>query len=166
MKPEGLLLHSEVLFLHPGLRLRSLRAVEEENRIRALNDAVAHLQMPAAKMCPRTLTPGAHEVIIQSSTNQRAGNRNYSPRPLLYYFPAGLNGNALDDAGNKFIDDFFFQKLAADVNSSCAGGGDPKFGRLFVRIEFETVQQAELLNRAQSNARQDAQIRNNRYQSA
>src|SRR5256712_2322632 len=122
--------------------------------------------MPLTKVGSSAFTPGAHEVVIQPGANQRAGNRDQAPRPLLHCFPAGLHGDALNDSGHKAVDYFFLHQLAADVHASGAGGGNPELRRLLVGVEFEAVEQAELLDRAQGDCGEDAEVRNNRENSA
>ena len=70
--------------------------------------------------------------------------------------------NPLDHFGHKSIHDLFFQHLTADVYTSGAGRGNPQLGGLFIGVVFETINQTELLNGSQSNAGQDAEVRDDR----
>ena len=71
------------------------------------------------------MSPGTDEIIIQACADQRTGYRDQPSCPFFDHFPAGLRGDALDNAWNEFVDDFFFEQLAADVDTGGAGGGDP-----------------------------------------
>ncbi len=114
--------------------------------------------MLLAEVSLSAVAPGTHKIVIESRANGRTSNRNHAPRPFLYSFFAGLRRNPLNDFRYEAVDDFLFQDLAADVHSSGAGRRDPELGCLFVGVVFETVNQAELLNRSQSDAGENAQI--------
>ena len=109
-------------------------------------------------MSSSAVAPGTYKIVIEPRANGRTSNRNHAPRPFLNSLFAGLRCNPLNDFGHEAIDYFFFQNLAADVHSSGAGCRDPEFGRLFVGVVFETVDQAELLNRAQRDASENAEV--------
>ena len=103
--------------------------------------SMAQLQMLSAKMGFGAFAPGAHKVIVQPRANGRTRNRNYTPRPLLHSFPAGLRCDPLDDLGHKAIYHLFFQHFTADVYPSGAGRGNPELGSLFVGVVLETINQ-------------------------
>src|SRR5579862_9124245 len=117
--------------------------------------------MLLAEMRTCSLAPGAHEVIIQSASNGRTGDRNQTPRPLLGHFRARFYRDALDYARHKPIDHFLFEQFAADVDSGCAGGRYPKVGYLFVGIQLKTIDQAELLGGAHRDGRKYSEVGQN-----
>src|SRR5580704_10938610 len=107
--------------------------------------------MPIPEMHFRALAPGADKPIIQTCSEGRTHQRNHAPRPLLDHLGAGLCRYSLDDARYEFVDNFFFQKIAADVDSGGAGCSHPKFSNLVISIELESVEQAQLLDGAHSD---------------
>ena len=114
--------------------------------------------MLLAEVGSSAVAPGADKIIIEPRTNSRTRDRNHAPRPFLNSFFAGLRCNPLYYLRHEAIDYFFFQNLAADVDTGGAGCRDPKLGGLFVGVVFETVDQAELLNRAQRDASENAEV--------
>ena len=58
------------------------------------------------------------------------------------------------------------QQFLADVHSSGGGSGDPELGDLFVGVELEAVNQAELLHHAHGDGREDSEIRHERGKAA
>ena len=100
------------------------------------------LDVALAKVGLGAFSPGAHEPVIQTSTQRGTHQRNHAPRPLFYYFRTGTSGDALDDAGDKFIDDFLLHQLTADVDTGGTGGSNPKLCDLAIGIELKTVHQA------------------------
>ena len=107
-----------------------------------LSRLLAEKQMSLSKMCLRPPSPGADEPVIQARANRSAGERNHASRPLFHDFRAGFGGDSLDDPRHEFVDDFFFQQLAAYVDSGGAGRGNPQLGNFIVGIEFEAVDEA------------------------
>ncbi len=114
--------------------------------------------MLLAEVSLSAVAPGTHKIVIESRANGRTSNRNHAPSPLLNRFLAGLRRNSLNDFRYEAVDDFLFQNLTADVHSSGAGRRDPELGCLLVGVVFETVNQAELLNRAQRDASKNAEV--------
>src|ERR1035438_9447854 len=82
--------------------------------------------------------------------------------PIFHDFGAGACGNALDHLGHEAVHHFFFQQLAADVHAGSAGRGNPQFRDLVIGVHLESVDQAELLNRAHGDRGENAQIRHDR----
>ena len=136
--------------------------MQNRRRAGAKRGPVAHAagdecsKMLLAEMRLGASAPGADKVVIQSRANRRTGNRNHPSRPLLDDFGAGLRGDALNHFRHKPIDHFFFQQFAADVHSGGAGGGNPELRGFVVGVVFETVEQAQFLNGAQSDAGKNA----------
>jgi len=107
------------------------------------------------------LSPGSHEVVIEHASDRGTRNRNQPSRPFLHHLGAGARGNTLDHFRHEAVHNFFFEQLAADVDSSGAGGGDPKLGDLVVGVELESVDQAELLDGPHGDRRENTEIGNN-----
>ena len=107
------------------------------------------------------LAPSAHEVVVQTGTDQGAGDRDEAASPLLHHFPAGFGGDALNHFRDEAVDDFFFQQFAADVDSGGAGGGDPEVGHFFFGVEFESVDEAEFLDGADGDGGEETKVGNN-----
>ncbi len=121
--------------------------------------------MPLAEVCLGPLAPGAHEPVVQAGANEGTGQRDHPSRPLFHNFSAGPCRNSLDHPRHKFADDFFLQKLPADVHSRGSGGGNPKLGNFIIGIEFKTVNQAQLLDGSHGDRRENSQVGNNREHS-
>ena len=83
-------------------------------------------QMPLPEMHFRSLAPRLHEPVIQPRADRRTGQRNHAGRPFLHDLRTGLRRDPLNHLRHKLVDDFFLQKLAADVDSS--GAVPAKFG--------------------------------------
>src|ERR1022692_2011439 len=115
--------------------------------------------MPLAKMSLGALAPGAQEPVVQSGADGGTDERNHASRPLFYYFDAGSRGDSLNHARNELVDHFLFQKFAANVNSGRAGSDNPEFGDFIVGAELKPVNQAQLLDGAHGNSRQNTEIR-------
>ena len=122
--------------------------------------------MAGAEMPPRALSPGPYEPVIQARADRRTCQRNHAPRPLFHHLTAGLHGDPANHAGHELVHHFLFDQLAADVNSRRARRGNPQLGNFIVGVEFETVEQTQLLNGAHRDRRQHPQIRHNGQQSA
>src|SRR5579872_7219310 len=93
------------------------------------------------------LSPSPDEIVIQRRTNHRTSNWDQTAGPFFDRLFARLDRDPLNHLGHESIDDFFFQQLAADIYTSGAGGRNPEFCRLFVGVVFESIHQAEFLNR-------------------
>src|ERR1022692_2879339 len=124
------------------------------------------MQMPLAEVSFRALAPGAHEPVVQSSTDGGTDQRNHASRPLLDHFSAGPRGNTLNHARHELVDHFLLQEFAADVDARGAGGGNPEFGDFMVGVELKTIYQAQLLDGAHGDRRQYTEIGENSDQPA
>src|SRR5215469_1879852 len=123
-----------------------------------LDPAFSEFQVFAPKMRHGALAPGAHEIEVQACPDERTGERNQATGPLLHHFAAGLHGDALDHARHKTVDHLFFQQLAADIDPGGAGCRDPEVGNFILGVELEAVNQAELLDGAHGDGRENAEI--------
>ena len=114
--------------------------------------------MPLAKVSDGALTPDLHEVIVQSGADYRADDGNQPRRPFLHNLRAGAGRDALDHPRHKLRHELLLHQFAADVHSRRAGGRDPQLSFFFFGVVGKAVDQAELLDHAQGDGGQDAEI--------
>src|SRR5579872_3889196 len=142
---------------------QQLARYDDGMRLRFKCQLGAILHVPLAKMGFRPLAPRAHEIVVQTSSDHRTGNWNNPARPLFDRLFAGLNRNSLNHLRHEAVDYFLFQQLAADINARCTSRGNPKLGRLMIGVVLKAVNEAELLDGAQSDSSKDAQVRQHRH---
>ena len=59
---------------------------------------------------------------------------------------------------HELVDYFLFEQFAADVDAGGAGGSNPKLGDLFVCVQLEAVNQAQLLDGAHRDCRKNSEV--------
>src|ERR1039458_8468308 len=117
-----------------------------------------HLQMLLAEVSDGALAPDLHKVMVQARPDGRADQRNETRCPLLHDLRAGAYRDTLNEPGANLRHELLLQYFAADVHARRTGRGHPQFRLFFLGIVGEAVDQAELLDHAQSDGRQDAEI--------
>jgi hypothetical protein len=115
--------------------------------------------MLGTEMALDAASPRAHKGKIQRSADGGTGKWNYSPGPLLGGFLTELDGQPPRDAWRDFFEHLFFDEIFAVVHPGRRCRGLPHFQACVLPARFESVEQAEALNEAQRDEREQAGVR-------
>ena len=124
------------------------------------------MKMARAEVSLGSAAPFLDEVVVQSSADCAADHGDEAGGPFFGNFDTELGGDALDNTRDETLDDFFFDEVAAEINSSSSRGGDPQLDDFIVGRVIESVNQAELLEHAHSYNGEEAHVGKDSQQAA
>ena len=111
-------------------------------------------------------SPRAHEGKIQRSADGGTGKGNHSASPLLGGFLTELDRQPPRNTWGNFFEHLFFDEILAVVHPGRRRCGLPHFEACVLPARFESIEQAEALNKAQRYEREQASVRKKRDHAA
>lgn len=121
---------------------------------------------PFEKMALGAAAPGAHEVVVESRGEPRAQDGDGAREPFFSDLRAHFHGDRVGDARQDALGRLPLHEVAREIEAGGAGGGHPQGGDFVVGRIFEAVDQAELLEHADGNGRENAHVRKERGEPA
>lgn len=126
----------------------------------------AVMEMARAEVSLGAAAPFLDEVIVEGGADCTADHGYEAGSPFLGDFDTQLGGNAFDNTRDETFDDFFFDEVAAQVNSCGSRGGNPELDDFIVGRVIESVDQAEFLEHAHGDNGEEAHVGKDRQQAA
>src|SRR5262249_25619713 len=120
----------------------------------------------STKMTLCAAPPGAHEGVIQSAADRRAGQGNQAARPFFSGFRAHLGCQSASDARSDAFKDLLLGEILAEIDACSGGRGFPHFHALFGVMHAKSIEQTQALNEAQRDDHEQTGVRNQRKHSS
>lgn len=117
-------------------------------------------------MALNAASPSTHKGKIQRTSDGGTCQWNHSAGPLLGGFLPELDRQPPRDAWRDFLEHLLFDKILAVIDSRGSRGGFPHFEARVLTARFEAVKEAEALNEAQGDEREQAGVRKKRDHAA
>src|SRR5437773_6576337 len=114
--------------------------------------------MPLSEVSLGAIAPPTDEIVVKRSRERRTQKRDHSCGHFFCQFSTYLNGHALNNARHKARDYFLLEQFLAQVHTRGARRGNPDLRRFLIACVFEAMNEAQLLNHAEGNRAQDADI--------